>query len=140
MTFQRILKRWSAKRRQRSGQSWFVETEEEIVLFAIINFGKQSRAVANRSLHTSVVKRRRFGFQPRIAKQTKHQIEIRKLIVTARAGAHFPFLIRRPGDRRSRREFRLVCDAAMFDANSTSEAHAALLVVPGVLKIIALLA
>src|SRR2546430_7913301 len=61
MTFQRILKRWSAKRRQRSGQSWFVETEEEIVLCAIIDFGEQSRAVANRSLHAGVVKTLRIS-------------------------------------------------------------------------------
>src|SRR5258706_13640775 len=128
MTVQRILKRRPAKRQQRSGQSRFVKTEEEIVLFTIVNFREHARAAAYRSFHAGVVKSRRFGFQLRISIQTKHEIEIRELIVTAHAGAHFPLLIRRPGERYSRREFRLMRDSAVFQTNSTSQAHAALLV------------
>jgi hypothetical protein len=135
---QAILEGKLRKSDEASFESWFEETEKEISILAVVDFSQHSHPTPEQSLNTGVVLTRPLSFKIRISEPPKHQLEIRKLIVTAGCDTNFPILSHGPAKRCPRRKECLIRQAAVFDASAPGKRNAQMFVAPGVLSIIGL--
>jgi hypothetical protein len=77
----------------------FIKVNEQLSVFAIVDFGEDPRPAAQQPFDAGAVMRGLFRFQIAVAEKTKHLLKIRKLIIASGGRADLPFIVDCPRKR-----------------------------------------